>query len=129
MGCAAVVFFLRLPLWISASTAVACLLYVFILGLVTIFSFRKKPLTRESTRKSIMISMPALFLVMTAVSLFGLIARMKLPIGSETSSYAIAGLLLAMVFHRYIDQTLDTIIATAKIERGFVTTSSFSKRI
>jgi hypothetical protein len=98
VGCATVVFFLHLPFWISASTGLAFLLYVFILGLVSVFSFRKKPLSRETTRKSIMISTPTLFIFMTAVSLFGLIPRMKLPIGLETSSYAIAGLLLAMVF-------------------------------
>jgi hypothetical protein len=98
VGGATVVLFLHFPFWISVSTVFAFLLYVFILGLVSIFSFRKKPLSPESTRKFIMVSMPALFLLMTAVSLFGLIPRMKLPIGSETSSYAIAVLLLAMVF-------------------------------
>lgn len=98
VGCATVVFFLHLPFWISASTVFAFLLYIFVLGLVSIFSFRKKPFSRDTTRKFIMVGTPAVFLVMTTVSLFGLIPRMKFPIGSESSSYAIAGLLVAIVF-------------------------------
>ena len=46
-----VLFWLHLPVWVATSTAVAFLLYIFILGLVFVLSFRKEPFTPNNTRK------------------------------------------------------------------------------
>lgn len=96
--CGIFLFFLSLPLWISISTALAFLLYAFILGLFFVLSFRREPISPNNANKWTMVGLPSLFLVTTIVSVAGLLSQMNTPIGKETSPYIIAGLLLTLIF-------------------------------
>lgn len=97
-------FLLHLPVWVAISTAIAFLLYIFILGLVFVLSFKKEPFTPDHTRKLAMVGLPSLFLAITILSVAGLMSRMKIPVGNETSPYVVAGLLLTLVF--FVDRLI-----------------------
>jgi len=111
-------FLLRLPLWVTASTAIAFLLYIFILGLVFVLSFKKEPYTPDNTRKLAMVGLPSLFLAITVLSVAGLMSRMKIPVGNETFPFVVAGLLLTLVF--FVDRLIrlsTPSLLLAKLER------------
>lgn len=96
--CGMFLFRLALPIWVAIFTATAFLLYILILALVSILSFRKEPFSPNNTNRLTMAGWPSLFLLTTIVSVVGLISQMKPPIGRETSAYAVAGLLLTLIF-------------------------------
>lgn len=111
-------FWLHLPVWVATSTAVAFLLYIFILGLVFVLSFKKEPFTPDNTRKLSMVGLPSLFLAITTLSVVGLMSRMKIPVGNETLPFVVAGLLLTLVF--FVDRLIrlsTPSLLLAKLER------------
>ncbi|MGH9872630.1 MAG: hypothetical protein ACRD9S_09205 [Pyrinomonadaceae bacterium] len=96
--CLLAVFFLRVPFWIKFSTALSFLLYIFIIVLIIVFSFRKKAYKPQATKTKLIVGFPIPFLVTTTFSIVGLISHMMVPIGSESQPYVIGGLLVAIVF-------------------------------
>ncbi len=92
------VFFVPIPRWVSIATSISFLLYIFMIGLVFVLSFRKEPYRPDNANKGAMIGLPVLFLIFTGFSIAGLGSRMKLPVGNETQPYVIAGLLFVLVF-------------------------------
>jgi hypothetical protein len=96
--CVIGIFFLSVPLWITFFTAISFLLYIFIIGLLVVFSFKKKAFNPTTTNKKVIIGLPLLFIITTIVSVYGLILHIRLPIGSQTQPYIIAGLLLTIFF-------------------------------
>jgi hypothetical protein len=111
-------FWLHLPVWVATSTAVAFLLYIFILGLVFVLSFKKEPFTPDNTRKLAMVGLPSLFLAITTLSVTGLMSRMTIPVGNETFPFVVAGLLLTLVF--FVDRLIrlsTPSLLLAKLER------------
>ena len=63
LTCGIFVFFVSLPLWISISTAIAFLLYAFMLGLVFVLSFKREPISPNNTNKWTMVGLPVLSLL------------------------------------------------------------------
>lgn len=98
LGSLVLIFFLRIPLWVVVFTVVSFLLYVFIIGLLFVLSFKREPYVPSGANKKAIVGLPLLFLVFTIVSIVGLISQMTLPVGDETRPYLMAALLLATWF-------------------------------
>ncbi len=98
LGCAIGVFFLHFPLWISVSTALAFSLYIALLILRFVLSFRREPFRPNSAKTVVMSGLPSLYMITTGAAVIALISRLSAPIGNETSVYAISGMLLTAVF-------------------------------
>lgn len=102
--CLAFLFTISVPVWVAIVTGITFLLYVFLLGLFFVLSFKKEPFTPNNSNRLTMVGLPALFFLITAVSLVGLISQLRLPLGNNVSAYTIAGLLLTMVF--FVDRLI-----------------------
>jgi len=109
------IFFLPMPLWVAVFTGISFLLYIFIIGLVSILSLRKEPYAPNNNNKNAAIGLPILFLIFTFASIGGLIRYMNAPIGSETQPYLIAGLLLTLVF--FIDTLIRLLTPSLLLEK------------
>jgi len=92
-----ITFFLPISHRVAAVTAISFLLYVLIIGLIFILSFRKEAYKPDSSNKKVVGGLPILYIVFTVMSVIGLISNLKLPVGSEAAPYMLAGLLLAVI--------------------------------
>lgn len=93
-----IIFLLRIPLWVRLFTGISFFLYIFIIGLLFVMSFKKEAYVPTGANKKAIVGLPILYLVFTIVSIAGLFFQMTLPTGDETRPYLMAGLLLAAVF-------------------------------
>ncbi len=108
-------FFVSMPIWIAVVTGISFLLYILIIGLVSVISLRKEPYTPNNDNKIAAIGMPVLFLIFTAVSIGGLIRHMNTPLGSGTQPYLIGGLLLTLVF--FVDTLIRLLTPSLLLEK------------
>lgn len=93
-----VTFFLPIPIWVKLFTGLSFLLYLFIIGLVVIFSMRQEAYAPSNTKPGFIVWAPVPFIIATALSIPGLTLQMEKPFGSQTGGYLIAGLLLTIIF-------------------------------
>jgi hypothetical protein len=115
LACLVLLFLVSMPAWIAISTATAFLLYIFLLGLVFVLSFKKEPFSPNNSHRLTMVGIPTLFLAVTIVSLVGLISRLRLPVGNETSPYVIAGLLLTLI--GFVDRLIRLSTPSLQLEK------------
>jgi hypothetical protein len=102
--CGVLLFVVPLPLWVAITTGGAFALYVFIIGLISILSFKKEPFSLNNKNNWTMAGLPLLFLAVTIASVIGLILQLEFPVGKKTAPYAVAGLLLTFIF--FVDRLI-----------------------
>ncbi len=91
-------FLINLPIWVVLFTALSFGIYIFLLGMVFVFSYKKQPLSVFYENKLFKIVLPILVIITSIISSIGLLKSVPFPIGVAAAPFVIAGIIFAIIF-------------------------------
>ncbi len=91
-------FLINLPVWVVLFTALSFGIYIFLLGMFFVFSYKEQPLSVFYENKLFKIVLPILVIVTSIISTIGLLKSIPFPIGNATVPFIVAGIIFAIIF-------------------------------
>lgn len=89
--------FLNLPVWVSIITGLSFAIYIFLLVVFFVLSYKNEVFSEHQENKLFKIGLPVLVIITSIISSIGLLKSVSSPIGSATS-YILAGIIFAIIF-------------------------------
>ena len=91
-------FFINLSIWVIIFAGLSFGIYVFLLGMFFVFSYKEQLLSVFYENKLIKVILPILVIITSIISSIGLFKSVPFPTGVATVPFVIAGILFAIMF-------------------------------